>query len=164
LIAARKLHTEIKMAKAKTMKNVDADELVLKLLAEVRQRKQEIEKLNKPVWKTNCTIGFSDGIADRVNIHTVYEASKIVEIYAKLLAKEQQWERANQELGLDAPKIHQASSFADWKDDLKTRAAQIGLEQKRKELRNLEQRLDGLITVEQRRELELAAIAAELGK
>ncbi len=50
----------------------------------------------------------------------------------------------------------------DWRTDMRTRLTQIQLVAKRTELKRLESRLDALITVDQRRALELKAIQDEM--
>ncbi len=47
---------------------------------------------------------------------------------------------------------------------MKTRAEQISLEGKKREIEALDKRINGLVSMEQRRELELAAIQKELGE
>jgi hypothetical protein len=54
--------------------------------------------------------------------------------------------------------------FDAWKTDIRSRVNQLQVNAKKKELESLETRLDALVTVEQRRELELAAIQKELGE
>lgn len=156
------------MAKAKTggpaPKNTD--QAVMDLLAQVRHQKVEIEKAKaRPVWLTNTTLGTSEEtVHDRVNLQTVTKPEKLVSLYTFLLTKEEQWKRANDELGLEAPAKWLNYPIEDWKTDLKTRAAQLTIDKKQKELQALEERIDKLISPEQRRELELAAITAELRK
>lgn len=147
-------------AKSKTEKN---DEIVLALLAKVKIEKEAIQKLGRPAWLTTCTIGFSEAVNDRINIQTVTDPVKLTDYYTRLLSKEALWKTATEQLGLDVPAVHQASSIADWKKDFQTRAAQLGIEKRKRDLETLEKRIDGLVTVEQRRELEIAAIQAELG-
>ena len=148
------------MAKTKNEKN---DEIVLALRAKVKTEKAEILKLGRPVWLTTCTIGFTESLIDRINIQTVTDPVKLTDYYARLLSKEALWKTATEQLGLDVPAVHQASPIADWKKDFQTRAAQLGIEKRKRDLETLEKRIDGLVTVEQRRELEIAAIQAELG-
>lgn len=140
------------------------DEQVLALLVKVKKQQDVITQLEKrPTWITSCTIGFSDAVHDRVNIQVVKDPNKLVEIYAGLLAREGNWKQANLELGLLTEPVHQGYKIADWKTDLKTRAGQLSIETKKKELEKLNARVNALVSPEQRRAMELAALTAELG-
>lgn len=57
-----------------------------------------------------------------------------------------------------------AYPIADWKDDLRTRADQLGIEQKKKDFETLDKRVNSLVSPEQRREMELIALQKELGE
>lgn len=144
---------------AKTM-----DEQVMDLLAKVTEKKKEIEKLSrKASWATTCTIGFTDSVNDRVNIMTIKDQAKLVQIYATLLVIEEKWKQANLELGLVVEPLHQNYKISDWKLDLQFRAGQLSIENKKKELEKLDERVNKLVSPEQRREMELKALQAELG-
>ena len=139
------------------------DELVLQLFNTVRARQQEIKDSEKPRWITNCTIGTNpDTVTDRVNIQTVSDTAKLAELYAFLLMKKDYWDRATAALGIKAGFKWMGFTIESWLTDFTTRIAQIELNSKRKELAALESRLDALITVEQRRALELAEICDQL--
>jgi LmbE family N-acetylglucosaminyl deacetylase len=147
-----------------TMEPREADQMVLDLIQKVKQRKAEIKAAQgKPNWLTTCTLGYNqDSVSDRINIQTVNKVEKIVDLYNFLLVKEEKWNQATKELGVDTPLVYMGYPVADWKADLKTRVNQLTIEKKKRELETLEKRLDGLVTVEQRRALELADIAKEL--
>ena len=76
--------------------------------------------------------------------------------------KESSWDNAAKELGVAPSNNWMGSPFSAWKTDIKNRVDQININTKRKELESLEARLDKLISVEQRRELELEDIAKSL--
>lgn len=136
-----------------------ADELVLQLFATVKEKQAEIASSEKPRWETSCTIGTNpDTLEGRVNIQTVTDFNKLVDIYAFLLSKEDYWQKSVRELDVKVSFKWMGFGIDAWKRDIKARIALIGVSTKRKELEVLESRLNGLITVEQRRELELAEI------
>jgi hypothetical protein len=147
----------------------NTDEAVLKLLAKVKQKKDEIAKASKkPQWKTNCSIGFPFVINDspngRVNIIVQREPQRIAELYAFLLQQEEFLQKASAELGVAVEMNYMGFPIADWKEDLKARAAQLDIENKKKELEALDKRVNSIVSPEQRREMELAALEAELGE
>ena len=139
------------------------DATVLKLIQQVKDKKKQIANSEKPKWETSCVIGTSpDSVSDRFNIQTVTDTKKLVDIYGFLTLKESSWDKAAKELGVAPSNNWMGSSFDAWKRDIKNRVDQININTKRKELESLETRLDKLISVEQRRELELEDIAKSL--
>ncbi len=141
------------------------DQQVMDLFDLVRSRQQAIQTSEKPQWKTTCTIGTSETtITDRINIQTVSDLGRLIDIHAFLLAKEDYWSKSQKALGIKMPLPFRwlGHSVSAWTADIQTRIAQIELTAKRAELKTQEARLDKLITTDQRRELELAAIQREL--
>ncbi len=141
------------------------DDQVLNLFNTVRQRQQAIAASEKPQWTTTCTIGTNpDSVTDRINIMTVTDATKLVDMLGFLLQRRDYFNKAEELLGFKAGAFKWMSyTVEQWTKDFKTRLAQIELTAKRAELKTLEARLDKLITTDQRRELELAAIQKEMG-
>jgi len=135
------------------------DKLVLDLFAKVQEKQKEIEKVEKPKWVTSCTIGYNpDVVTDRMNIQTVTDINKLVELYSFLLAKESAWAVACKGLEVNIPFKYMGYLGEQWFIDIKARVKQVGVNEKKKELAILQSRLDKLITTDQRRELELAEI------
>lgn len=144
------------------------DDKIMKMMEVVKQRKAEIAKISRPTWLTSCTIGYNpESVADRVNIQTVTKPERLIELYSFLLVKEQTWMESVTALDFLGEPVSKPTymgySVADWKTDLRARAAQLTIEKKKKELEKLEQRLDSIVSPEQRRKLEMAAIERELG-
>lgn len=137
-----------------------SDELVMQLFEKVKDKKREIAFSERPSWLTSCTLGTNpDSLLDRMNIQTVTDINKLLDIYGFLLMKEDFWMKAGKELGVVHVFKWMGFSIESWKTDIQSRIAQINLTVKRKELETLETRLNGLVTLEQRRELELKEIS-----
>lgn len=146
-------------------KTESIDQAVMKLLKKVQQKKEEIEAAKKkPRWKTNCSIAFNPDseVHDRINLQ-VQSARKLIDLYAFLDQMEGHLERAARELGLEVDLTYMAYSISDWKDDLKTRAAQVSVKQKEQEMAALDARVSKLVSPDQRREMELRALQELLG-
>lgn len=141
------------------------DQAVLDLLVKVDKKKKEIAKAKtRPSWKTSCTLGRDPASTqDRVNIQTVREPRKLIEMYAFLTQQQSSLEEAAEEMGLDYDDTWQSYSILDWKEDLKTRANQLSIEKKQRELDGLDARVNGLVSPEQRRIMELKALQQMLG-
>lgn len=144
----------------------ETDKAVLELLSKVKKQKDEIAAAKKkPAWKTTCTISIaSEDVHDRINIMTVRDTKVLVDICSFLLNKQRLWAEASSVLSLDAPDTYMGFSFADWISDLKTRAGQLELDNKKAKIEALDKRINKLVTAEQRRELELVAIQKEMAE
>ena len=136
------------------------DEAVMELLVTVQRKKEEIKAAKKkPQWKTNLSIGRDPQTPQgRVNIMTRTDPNEIVDWYVFLVQKEEHVEKAASELGLPANLTWLGYPIADWKEDLKSRAAQLSIDQKQKEIEALDKRVNQLVSPDQRRAMELEAL------
>lgn len=143
------------MAKAQS-----TDEAVMELLVTVQRKKEEVKKAKKaPQWKTNLSIGRdSTTTHGRVNIQTRTDPNEIIDWYIFLSQKEEFGAKAAEELGLPADLTWLGYPIADWKDDLKARALQLSIEAKKREIDELDARVNKLVSPEQRRDMELEAL------
>ncbi len=141
-------------------KDESVDKAVLELLVKVDKKKKEIAKAKvRPSWKTSCTFGKDpNSTQDRINIQTVRETRKLVEILAFLNSQQESLKKAAEELGVEFDGNWQNYSINDWKEDLKTRVNQLSVESKQKELDALDERVNRLVSPEQRRVMELTAL------
>ena len=143
-------------------KKTNTDEVVMSLLKKVQEKKQEIEKASKtPKWKTNCTLKMqSDPGRQENNLHilAIRDVEKLMEIYSYLLQREDYLQKAAQELDVIYDPVYMGYTIADWKEDLKFRMSQLNIQKRKQELEELDKRVNGLISVEQRREMEVKAL------
>lgn len=137
------------------------DDAVMALLVKVQQKKDEIKAAKKkPQWKTNLSIGKDAKISQgRVNIMTRTDPNEIIDWYVFLSLKEDYIEKAADELGLPADLTWLGYSITDWKTDLKSRAAQLSIDEKQREMEALDRRVNKLVSPDQRREMELEALS-----
>jgi hypothetical protein len=136
----------------------DTDKKVQELFQIVQKKKAEISKLDKPNWMTNCSFSYSRNSNDRINIQTVSDVDELVNMLAFLIEKTKSHHEANFTLETTVPFKWMGFSFEDWKSDLQTRVNKIQIGSKKKELENLESRLNALISPELKAKLELDAI------
>jgi len=136
------------------------DEVVMGMLVKVAKKKEEIEKLKvRPQWKTNCTLG-RDPLTtqDRVNIQTITNPNVLISLYAFLTQQETLLSDAAKALDLEFDSTWMNYPIEDWKHDLKARSKSIVVKQKLEELKELDKRVNKLVTTEQRRLMEVEAL------
>jgi hypothetical protein len=141
------------------------DQKTLDLINEVKKRKEEISKIEKPSWITNCTFCYIEGnLTGSINIHVQTNVMTLVKIAAFLLNQERTYEAAATAMGVEAPAFTwDGFKVADWIEDIKARINKVQIVSKKTKLEELEARLNKIISPELRAELELEAIAGELG-
>jgi hypothetical protein len=148
------------MAKAKT-----TDELVRELFNQVQEKKLAIEKAERPCWLTSGTFGYSANSAhDRTDVKTITDVRKIVDMLAFLIDRKEKSENAATKLGVKYSFTWLGFTVDEWESDFQTRVNQVSLQEKRKELAEIEARLNAIISPELKAQMELEAITALLGK
>lgn len=134
------------------------DEVINKLFAKLQEKKKQIESIERPQWRTNFSFAYNPQEAARVNIQTC-GVDQLVDILGFLLSKESAWNQASKMLELKSDFKWQTFSMDDWLHDIKTRVAKISIDSKKKEYKQLEDKLNALVSPEQRRLMELEAIS-----
>lgn len=136
------------------------DQKVKDLFNTVQEKKLAIEKAERPCWNTSGTFGYSSNSAhDRINIQTLTDQRKIVEMYAFLIDREEKSTKAAKELGVDYGFTWLGFTVDEWKSDFQTRVNQISIQEKRKELKEIESRLNAILSPELKAEMEFEAIS-----
>ena len=145
------------------MNQKSLDETVSGFLEIIEQKKQKISKIERPSWRTNCSFGYSTNSNDRINIQTIKDVAVLVDIYAFLKRKFVDFEDALKTLGLNKimPR-YLGYTFEDWHDDIIFRIRQLNVSNEKEELAVLEAKVNALVSPEQRRAMEIAALAKEL--
>lgn len=140
------------------------DEKVKELFQSVQAKKLAIEKAEKPCWNTGGSFGYSANSAhDRINIQTCTDPRKLVEMLAFLTERESQSEAAAKKLGVKYSFTWLGFKVEEWESDFQTRVNQISIQEKRKELAEIESRLNAIISPELKAQMELEAISDLLG-
>jgi len=143
------------------------DKKTLELIAQVKAKKAAIAKAEKPAYKTNLSFSYIEGnksSATNLNIET--DVRKLICIAAFLTERSATYSMvATKVLGVDKPPEFTWDGYTvdDWIGDLKLKITKIQIVAEKKKLEALEERLNKIISPEKRAELELEAIANELG-
>lgn len=139
------------------------DDLVKELFDKVQARKLEVEKAERPQWVTGGLFGYNAHSAhDRTDIKTITDQRKLVDILAFLKERSKSTMEAAESLGASYEFKWLGFTLEEWVSDIKLRFDQITLQTKRKELNDLEARLNTLISPELKAKMELEAIQAAL--
>lgn len=136
-------------------KIMNIDEQIDKLMQKVAQKKSEIAKAERPKWKTHLSFTYNN---TSVNIGTVTDKEKLIQMMATLICEKTFFDLAKKELEVSDQFAWQNFSFDDWKDDIKTRLSVLEISRKKKELTTLETKLNSLVSPEQRRLKEIQEI------
>lgn len=145
-------------------KKADTDQTTLTLINEVKTRKAEIARSERPTYKTTCAFSYDEGKAgSAVNLQVEANVGKLIQIAAFLIQREQAYADAAQRLAVESPPAFEWGGYpvSDWFNDIRTRIGKIQIGEKRKKLEALEARLNAIISPELRAKMELEAIAAE---
>ena len=144
----------------KDNKVMTMDEKVKELFNSVQEKKLAIEKAERPCWLTGGLFGYSANSAhERVNVQTVTDIRKIVEMHAFLIDRKDKSEKAAEELGVNYSFTWLGFTSDEWKSDFQTRVNQISIQEKRKELAEIESRLNAIISPELKAQMEFEAIS-----
>lgn len=144
------------------------DDKIDALLADVKRQKEAIAEAEKPTYRTNRTFSFTDGDLNRsINLAVVSDVAALLKMagFVKAQAGAYGVAAATMLPGESAPRFTWCGYSADdWMHDIGLRISQVTLKVKKERLARAEERLNSLLSPERRRELELAAIEAELTK
>lgn len=146
----------------------EIDSQVSALFDVVAARKAEISKMQATIsrgWITNCNYRID---REEINIQTANLAA-VVRIMTDIVMRRSAKAEAVEALGLKgAAGIEEDAingfAFESWIADLNKRVASLSIAEKNKALSNLEDRLNQIVSPEQRRAMELQAITATLEK
>lgn len=136
----------------------EKDKIVQGLFEIVQQKKAEIAKAEKPSWETNCAFRFNKDASTVTNLQVCSSVEELVGILGFLIEKNNSFESAQKILGTKVNFKWLGFTVKEWTADIKTRIDKIDITNKKKELENLEGRLDKLVSKEMREQLELAEI------
>lgn len=143
----------------------NTDEKILELLNVVNAQRQEVEQLEsdtKQSWRTNCLFPAVFGGMQPINIQIQTEKA-ILQLQADLMVQADYLTKAAEALGIKFDGKWGVYPVEDWTADFKKRIAIIKIKDKKAHLDELEERLNAIVSPEQRRQLELEEITKSLG-
>lgn len=141
------------------------DEMAIKLLEVVKVKKEEIAKLSgRPHYKTNMTF-FYQPLGKNINLNVVADNVELARYYGYLKQQATSIIDAYKDLEfeseMESPKLD-GFTIEEWKEDFKTRASIINIRVKKEKLKEMEAKIDKIVSKEKRDELELELLSKEL--
>lgn len=145
----------------------EIDNAIQKLFDVLNEKKAEVEAAelaSSKKWVTNCSFPpvFGDGVRG-INIQTQTQAN-LIGLLSDLLIRDQTQQKAAELLGMEYDGKYGGYTVEEWIEDFKTRGAKIVLSARKVELADMHKRLDAIVSPEQKRALEVAAITKALMK
>lgn len=141
------------------------DKKISELFEVVKKQKAEVEaaeKASKQSWKTNCSIVVPFSSSEQpVNLQTANQ-DKVKSVVMALLKHKEYSAEAESVLGIDSSSKYNGFEYEDWIEDCKKRISVLNIKTKKDKLQELEKRLNGIVSPEQKRQMELDSIMGEL--
>lgn len=139
----------------------DVQTQVRELYETVQKQKSEIAVAERGTYVTDGQFRFGNN-SQVHDIRTVRNTNQLQEFAAFLLGKERDFTEAGKLLGVENQFTWFGATTEQWISDLKVRAAQVELVNRKAKLAKLEEKLLRIASPEFLAELELEAIKAEL--
>lgn len=137
---------------------MNKDDLVLKLMEKIKNKKIEILNSPKIHWKTNCTLNISGNIT---NLKTITSTDKCVEIFSQIVQVNESYKKSYDLLGIKSEEKIQGYYFEDWLNDFKIVAENIKMNLLKQKLIEDENTLSKLLSQNKKDELKLEALMLE---
>ena len=134
------------------------DKAVQQLFEVVQKKKAEIAKAEKPNWLTNCSFRYNKESSNSTNIQVCSDVNELITILGFLIGKQNEFNLAKEVLGVTNTFNWFGFTVEEWTNDIRTRIDKIQITNKKKELEQLELRLDKLISPELKASMELDEI------
>ena len=138
------------------------DQRVIAFFEKLTAKKAEVSNAERPVYVTGGQFRYSESVGTSIDIMTARDERKLVEILVFLKDRSERYPAACEELGVAAEFKWLGFTYDEWKQDLKTRVSVLQIAKRKAELKELEARVNAVMTPELRAELELKALEAEI--
>lgn len=138
------------------------DKLIDDLLLIIETKKAEIERIKNPVFKTNLSLTAPNNESVRINLNVAPE-----ETLFSLLCSVDSLIDKNKTLptkyGISGIESWYGFKLEEWRDDLVLKIKQKSAQKQIKDLKEKEEKLNGLISERKKKDMELDSLKASLG-
>lgn len=140
------------------------DQKISTLFNVVQLKREAVAKAEqdcKQLWKTTCSITIGNDNQPK-NIQSLKNESAVQNVVTQLLMHRHFAKESADLLGLKFDNLYQNFSYEDWIDDCRKRLSILQITAEKKKLNELEERLNLVVSPEQRRAMEIEAITKSL--
>lgn len=142
----------------------ERDLLIDQLLVKVEEKKAEVERIKNPVYKTNLSASnplIGDG-AVRINLNVASEEALLSLLYSfEFLIEKNKTIPAK--YGIGGITEWNGFKLEEWRDDIVLKIKQKNSQKQIKELKEMESKLNSLMSEDKKKDLELEALKSSLG-
>lgn len=150
--------TDIKQKYKMAKKN---DALVEQLLKKVEEKKAQIQRIKNPSFKTNLSLPI-DGTTTRINLN-VASPELLFRILVDLETRIEKSGDVATKYDVVFDNAWHGFTLEDWRDDVVLKIRQNQAQRQVNELREIERKLNGLMSEDKRTNLELEKLSQLLG-
>lgn len=143
-------------------KQLTADQRVQALFDALQAKKAEVANAERPQYITGGSFRYSESNGASIDIISERNEKKLVEILTFLLERSEKYAVAAEQLNVTVDFTWLGFTVKEWFTDLKTRVSTLQIAKRRAELKELEEKINKVISPEMRREMELKALEASL--
>jgi len=130
------------------------DALVEQLLKKVEEKKAQIKKIKNPSFKTNLSLPI-DGTAIRINLNAAAAPELLFKILVDLETRIEKSEGVAKKYDLVFDNAWYGYTLEDWRDDVVLKIKQSQAQCQVNELREVEKKLNSLMSEDKRTNMEL---------
>jgi len=143
------------------MKKASKDDVIDALLLKVEQKKKEVEQIRNPVFKTNLSFPIDSYTGTRTNLNAASEEFLVTTLI---------WLDAMIEKNKGVPEKYGVSgiskwfgfTFEEWRDDVVLKIRQKQAMDQNKQLKEIESKLNNLMSEKKKKDIELDALKSLL--
>jgi hypothetical protein len=139
-------------------KSKEKDQLIDQLLKKVEEKKKQIEKIKNPDFKTNLLFNVEIfGNPARMNLNTVSEEVlfSFLAYVNMLIEQSKKIESSFQLTDITFPRLWYGYTLSDWENDIILKIKQKQSLKQTKELREIEDKLNNLMSEDKKKDIEL---------
>lgn len=143
-------------------KQLTRDERVQLLFEALQTKKAEVANAERPQYITGGAFRYSESTGASIDIITERNEKKLVEILTFLLERSEKYVIAAKQLKVNVAFTWLGFTVEEWFTDLETRISSLQIAKKRTELKELEEKVNKVVSPELKLEMEMKALEATL--
>ena len=138
------------------------DKLIDELLLIVEAKKAEIERIKNPVFKTNLSLTAPNNETVRINLNVATEET-LLSLLTSIEVLIEKNKTLPEKYGIPGIDTWYGFKLEDWRDDIVLKIKQKTAQKQIKDLKEKEEKLNGLISERKKKEMELNSLKVSLG-